>query len=268
MSVSPETSSLLQEPKGINFQAPLLIDFGSIFDRFWTSPGGHFHCENIVFLKDFCIRFMIALVTDLGAILAPVLIPNSFQNGSEIELERYQKPGSFFERRPRPPKIDFWTNLASTWPPRGPQDGSKMAPKTVPKRSKIDVGSEVGSKADFGPILDRFWVDFGPILDRFWTDFGSILGWCLMCFWCCCWRCSQCLRASRSLLTQVSVFGVFLMVFSVSFFRCVFFGLFSVSCSLRSWAGPRRLWSPTWAEFGAMLGTFWDIFGCCFGFFT
>ena len=50
-----------------------------------------------------------------------------------------------------------------------------MTPKSLPKRSqngpKIGVGSEVGSEADFGPILDRFGSDLGPFWGRFRSDF-------------------------------------------------------------------------------------------------
>ena len=37
LSKSLETSSLFEDPKGIYFQARLLIDFGAIFDRFWSA---------------------------------------------------------------------------------------------------------------------------------------------------------------------------------------------------------------------------------------
>ena len=56
-------------------------------------------------------------------------------------------------------------------PTRGRQERAQNGPKTVPKRSKIDVGSEVGSEADLGPILDRFGTDLGPFWGRFRSDF-------------------------------------------------------------------------------------------------
>ena len=37
--------------------------------------------------------------------------------------------------------------------------------------------------------------------------------------------------------------------------------LFSVSFSLRSWAGPRRFWSPTWPQLGSILEPCWNHFG-------
>ena len=43
---------------------------------------------------------------------------------------------------------------------------------------KIGLGSEFGSGADFGLILDRFWDDFGSILDRLWVDLGRFLDGC------------------------------------------------------------------------------------------
>ena len=62
-------------------------------------------------------------------------------------------------------------NLTPGKPPRGRQERAQNGPKTVPKRSKIEVGSEVGSEADLGPILDRFGTDLGPFWGRFRSDF-------------------------------------------------------------------------------------------------
>ena len=55
--------------------------------------------------------------------------------------------------------------------PRGVIWEAKTAPKSIPKRSKIEAKIEDEKKAtqdDLGPILGRSWVDLGPIL-------GSIL---------------------------------------------------------------------------------------------
>ena len=41
--------------------------------------------------------------------------------------------------------------------------------------------------------------------------------------------------------------------------------MFSVSFSLRSWAGPRRFWSPTWPQLGSILELCWALFGTFLG---
>ena len=57
----------------------------------------------------------------------------------------------------------------------------KTAPKSIPKRSKIEAKIQDDEKAiqdDLGPVLERSWVDLGPIL-------GSILSknhWKTYCF--------------------------------------------------------------------------------------
>ena len=75
-----------------------------------------------------------------------------------------------------PQKIDFWTNMAPAWPDFGSQDGPKLVPKWGQSRPQNGLGSDVGSRADSGSILGRFWVDLGSILSRFWADFWSNLG--------------------------------------------------------------------------------------------
>ena len=55
--------------------------------------------------------------------------------------------------------------------PRGAIWDPKMAPKPIPKRSKIDAKIEDEKKAtqdDLGAVLERSWFDLGPTL-------GSIL---------------------------------------------------------------------------------------------
>ena len=59
-------------------------------------------------------------------------------------------------------------------PPTGRQERAQNGPKTVPRRTKIDVGSEVGSEADLGPILGRFGTDLGPFWGRFRNDFRLV----------------------------------------------------------------------------------------------
>ena len=53
------------------------------------------------------------------------------------------------------------------------------------------------------------------------------------------------------------------------FFLGCFSGCFSVSFSvsffLRSWAGPRRSWSPTWPQLEPMLKPCWPLFGTFLG---
>ena len=61
-------------------------------------------------------------------------------------------------------KIDFWTNMAPTWPHFGSQDGPKLVPKWGQNRPQNGLGSEVGSRTDSGSILGRFWVDVGRFL--------------------------------------------------------------------------------------------------------
>ena len=56
--------------------------------------------------------------------------------------------------------------------------------------------------------------------------------------------------------SQVSMFGAFGVVFSVSF---------AVSSFLASWTRPRRFWSPTWPQLGAMLEPCWTLFGTFLG---
>ena len=71
-----------------------------------------------------------------------------------------------------------------------------------------------------------------------------------------------CKRASRSLSVRF-----FLLSFLVSSVGLV---LGVLSCALL-YTSKRVLepnMAPTWADFGAMLGIFWSIFGCCFGFST
>ena len=72
-------------------------------------------------------------------------------------------------------KIDFLVNMAPTWPDFGPQDGPKLGPKWCQNLFKNGRGSEVGSGADFGTILDRFW-------GVFLIDFGTMLGLIFVAF--------------------------------------------------------------------------------------
>ena len=85
-----------------------------------------------------------------------------------------------------PQKIDFLVNMGPTWPDFASQDGPKLAPKWDQNRSKIGLGSEVGSRTDFGTISDRFrdhvWSILGTVLGRFWVELWLILGRCWIVF--------------------------------------------------------------------------------------
>ena len=62
-------------------------------------------------------------------------------------------------------------DLPSSAAPPGLIWEAKTAPKSIPKRPKIEAKIQDEKKAtqdDLGPILERSWVDLGPIL-------GSIL---------------------------------------------------------------------------------------------
>ena len=84
-----------------------------------------------------------------------------------------------------PQKIKFLVNMAPTWLDFGPQDGPKLGPKSVQNRYKNGLRSDVGSRADFGPILGRFWYDFWSILDRIWDDVSLIFWVDFCCFFHC-----------------------------------------------------------------------------------
>ena len=70
-----------------------------------------------------------------------------------------------------PQKISFLIHMPPAWLDFGSQDGPNLGPKWYQNRSTNGIGSEVGSRADFEPIPDRFGVDFGPIFGSFWYDF-------------------------------------------------------------------------------------------------
>ena len=71
--------------------------------------------------------------------------------------------------------------MASTWPDLGPQDGPKLGQQSLRNRYKNGLRSDVGSRADFGPILGRFWYDFWSILGRIWDDV-SLIFWVDFCY--------------------------------------------------------------------------------------
>ena len=173
-----------------------------------------------------------------------------------------------------------WTDFWSTWPQHGPIWAPKMAPSWDQNGTKIGPKRVSEAMSVPGPIFDRFWTVLGSILGRFWDVFWSILGRFLVDFWVgfvCLASLSathfhfhfhvfadyrhdlQCLRASRSLLTQVYLGGVFF---------CFVFGVFFSSLLGGSKTVLEPNMAPTWSDFGAMLATFWSIFGCCFGFST
>ena len=60
---------------------------------------------------------------------------------------------------PELPKIDFLANMAP-----------KLEPKWDQNRTERGLGSEFGSRTDFGSIFGRFGSIFGPTFDKFWDD--------------------------------------------------------------------------------------------------
>ena len=66
----------------------------------------------------------------------------------------------------------FWWSLGSvlapSWAPQGAIWEAKTAPKSIPKRSKIEAKNQESKK----PIQD----DLGPVLGRSWAVLGAILG--------------------------------------------------------------------------------------------
>ena len=105
--------------------------------------------------KVFC--FMIALETHLGPILARFWIPKPFQNRSQEGPERCWKSLSFLHAFRNLQKSISWP----TWPPLGPQDGPKLEPKWDQNQTEKGLGSEIGSRADFGSMFGRCLADFG-----------------------------------------------------------------------------------------------------------
>ena len=71
-----------------------------------------------------------------------------------------------------PQEIDFLANRASTWPQVKSASPPNLGPKSVQNRFQNGLPREVGSGADLGTILVRFWDDFGTILG---TIFGLFL---------------------------------------------------------------------------------------------
>ena len=116
--------------------------------------------------------FEIPFGEDFGTILGSKIDPKSVPKGSSKVLKIMIVFQCFFE----PQKIDFWVNMAPTWPDFGSQDGPKLVPKWGQNRPQNGLESEVGSRTDFGTILGRFWDQFGLILGRFLIDFGTMLG--------------------------------------------------------------------------------------------
>ena len=111
--------------------------------------------------------------TDFGSILDPKIVPKSVPRGSGRVLEIMVVFACLREL----PKIDFWANMAPTWPPRRPQVGAKTEPKSV-------------QKLFLWIIFHRFWADVGSNLDQFcmniwvdiWPGVVSMLGWVLIDF--------------------------------------------------------------------------------------
>ena len=131
--------------------------------------------------------------------------------------------------------------------------------------------------------MDRLWDDFGPILGRFWVHAWLIFGsfWLrLGCFWLL--SCIELpykhvhrhvrrfIHARAHTCPQITYMSCNANALPVPcshrFMLGLFFSvLFSVSFSLRSWAGPRRFWSPTWPQLGSILELCWALFGTFLG---
>ena len=80
--------------------------------------------------------------------------------------------------------------MAPTWPDFGPQEAPKKASKSLRNGPKEAggfmlgvLGEQVGSKADFASILERFGVDIGSIVGWFLIDFLLIFDWFVDDFW-------------------------------------------------------------------------------------
>ena len=111
-----------------------------------------------------CICFMIACDTDFGCILEtkidPKSVPTRLRNVSNFIVAL-----NAFEGHPGPPKINFWANMAPTWPPLGLKIDPKWNPNWCPNRSQnesgepkwVDVWSIV---IEVLLIFDQFWFHF------------------------------------------------------------------------------------------------------------
>ena len=126
-----------------------------------------------------CICFRIALETDLGPILVPFWIQQSFQHRSQEGPEWCWKSWSI---------LNAFRILQETicWPTWSQHDPN-FPPKTAPSWSQnwIKICSKMASGAKSAPelVLERFFNDLWTILDRFWADVGSNLDQFWMKIW-------------------------------------------------------------------------------------
>ena len=125
---------------------------------------------------------------------------------------------------------------------------------------------------DFGTILGRFWVHVWLIFGSFWLRLGCF--WLLSCIELPYKHVHRHVRrfihARAHTCPQITYMSCNANALPVPcshrFILGLFFSvLFSVSFSLRSWAGPRRLWSPTWPQLGPILEPCWALFGTFLG---
>ena len=128
-------------------------------------PGKPKNIEKTNGFKHFCIFFMIALETDLGAIWVPFWIPKSSPNRSKIGSEPSQNSCSFLNAIQYLQKSIF----GPTWPQLDPREAAKRPPRAGPKRSENDSKTVQNRCWQRGRFRSRSWTDFGPIWDRFWT---------------------------------------------------------------------------------------------------
>ena len=115
--------------------------------------------------------------TDFGSILEPKIDPKS-------DPKRLENVSNFivdFESHPGPPKINFWTNMAQTWPPLGLKIDPKWSPNWCPNRSQNGSGEPKmrprPSRIEFWSIFGWFWLnflDFWSILIPFWQVFQPL----------------------------------------------------------------------------------------------
>ena len=165
--------------------------------------------------------------------------------------------------------------MARFWPPGWPQVGSQMGSKSIQNRARKRNRFRNRFWDDFGPILGRFWVHVWLIFGSFWLRLGCF--WLLSCIELPYKHVHRHVRrfihARAHTCPQITYMSCNANALPVPcshrFMLGLFFSvLFSVSFSLRSWAGLEPNMAPTWVNFGAMLATIWTIFGGSFGIST
>ena len=101
--------------------------------------------------------------------------PKATQNDPKSDIRGIKKRTQAARRKKDRPKTiprPSWTAQVPICPlwlrPRGSIWEAKTAPKSIPKRSKIEAKNQESKK----PIQD----DLGPVLGRSWAVLGAILG--------------------------------------------------------------------------------------------